>query len=66
MTEQEIRKIVKEELLTLLTNYQELHDETYPITDRTGNTCYGFRKKYSEEDIIKLLIEELSPEAAND
>ena len=66
MTEQEIRKIVKEELLTLLTNYQELRNETYPIIDRTGTICYGFRKKYSEEDIIKLLIEELSPEAAND
>ena len=66
MTEQEIRKIVKEELLALLTKYQELHDETYCITDKTGNTCYGFRKKHSEEDIIKLLIEKLSPEAAND
>ena len=66
MTEQEIRKIVKEELLALLTKYQELHDETYPIIDRTGTICYGFRKKHSEDDIIKLLIEELSLEATND
>jgi hypothetical protein len=66
MTEQEIRKIVKEELLTLLTSYQELSDEKYYITDRAGTTYYGFRKKYSEEDIIRLLIEKLSPEVTND
>lgn len=66
MTEQEVRKIVKEELLTLLTSYQELSDKTYCITDKTGTTCYGYRKRYSEEDIIKMLIEGLSQEATND
>ena len=62
MTEQEIRKIVKEELLTLLINYQELSDKTVCLTDRTGTSCYGYRKRYSSEDVIDLLIKGLSRE----
>ncbi len=65
MTEQEVRKIVREELHALLTNYQELSDRTVCITDRTGDTCYGYRPRYSKEDILKILIEELSPEVTN-
>jgi hypothetical protein len=65
MTEQEVRKIVREELHNLLISYKDLKDDTVAMVDITGNTCYGYRKKYSEEGIIKILIEELSLEATN-
>ncbi len=66
MTEQEVRKIVREELIALLNNYQELSNKTVCITDRTGDTCYGYRPQYSEKDVLKILIEELSSEDTND
>lgn len=65
MTEQEVRKIVKEELLALLTNYQDLSNKTDCITDRTGTICYGYRKRYSAEAVLTELIDKLKTEATN-
>jgi hypothetical protein len=65
MTEQEVRKIVKEELLVLLTNYQDLSNETDCITDRTGTICYGYRKRHSAEQILAKLIDKLKTEVTN-
>lgn len=60
MIETEVRKIVREELHTLLTDYKTLNRKQEFITDRSGDICYGYRKRYSEEEIIDILIDKLS------
>jgi hypothetical protein len=65
MTEQEVRKIVREELYNLLIRYKDLKDDTVAMVDITGNTCYGYKPRYTNHDIIDILIEELSPEVTN-
>ncbi len=62
MTEQEVRKIVREELHNLLIRYKDLKYATVARVDSTGNYCYGYRPRYSSEDIVDILIKDLSRE----
>ena len=67
MNEDEIRKIVREELHTLLTDYKILRSEQECITDKSGNICYGQCNRYSEKEIVDILIDKLSSnEVEND
>lgn len=65
-TEQEVRKIIREELHSLLVNYRDLNDSRVCITDRYNTVCYGTRPKYSQHDIINILIEGLENNKAVD
>jgi hypothetical protein len=66
ITEQEARKIIREELHSLLANYRDLNDSRVCITDRYNTVCYGTRPKYSQHEIIDRLIEGLENDKAVD
>ena len=55
MNEEQIRKIIREEIYSLLTRYEYLRTEEVLITDKTKTYCYGSQPKYSKDEIIEIL-----------
>ena len=45
MNEEQVRKIIREEIYSLLTRYEYLRAEEVLITDKTKTYCYGSQPK---------------------
>lgn len=59
MSEEEVRKIVREELISLLKNYNEVSQYEHPIINRRTGDWVG-NYPYSKEEIINILINGLN------
>ncbi len=57
MTEEEVRKIVREEIRILLSDIVDTFADRSAIISRDGQTCYGYAPRYSTPQEV---FEELS------
>lgn len=55
MNEEQVRKIVWEEIYNLLTHYESLRTTEVALTNKTKTCCYGAKPKYSNDEIIEML-----------